>query len=244
MLWRTKNFWIRFWMHFAGPGRFGRIATWSATWFVPPYYGRCYLARLNEKGYIAPSATIHHDDLRLGNNVFIGDHVVIFKDKDGGPVELGEGVHLYGDSFIQTGQGGNLKIGSNCHIQPKCQISAYKSPVHIGCDVQIAPNCAFYPYDHGFAPGRLIMEQPLKTKGGIIIEDDVWLGYGVIVLDGVRIGKGAVIGAGSVVTHDIPDGGIAAGVPAQVVKMRADVTETVGSLSEISGRESNGRFDG
>ena len=50
--------------------------------------------------------------------------------------------------------------------------------------------------------------------------DDAWLGYGVIVLDGVRIGKGAVVGAGSVVTEDIPDGGIAVGVPARVVKMR------------------------
>jgi acetyltransferase-like isoleucine patch superfamily enzyme len=222
---KITTLWARFWMHFAGLNRFGRTATWFATWFSPPYYGRCYLARFNQKGYIAPSATIHHDDLRLGNHVFIGDRVVIFKDKDGGPVELGEGVHLYGESFIQTGQGGSVKVDRNCHIQPNCQLSAYKSPIHIGCDVQIAPNCAFYPYDHGFDPGRIIIEQPLSTKGGIVIGDDVWLGFGVIVLDGVRIGKGAVIGAGSVVTHDIPEGAIAAGVPAQVVKMRSDLAQ-------------------
>jgi acetyltransferase-like isoleucine patch superfamily enzyme len=94
------------------------------------------------------------------------------------------------------------------------------SSIQIGCGVQIAPNCAFYPYDHGFARGQLIMEQPCKTKGGIIIDDDAWLGHGVIVLDGVRIGKGAVIGAGSVVTNDIPDGAIASGIPSRVVKMR------------------------
>jgi acetyltransferase-like isoleucine patch superfamily enzyme len=220
---RIKNGWTRFWMHYAGLNRFGRLATRLATWFTPPYYGRCYLARLNQKGYIAPSATIHHDDLRLGNYVFIGDRVVIFKDRDGGPVELREGVHVYGETFIQTGSGGSLKVGSNSHIHPKCQISAYKSTIHIGRNVQIAPNCAFYPYDHSVAPGELIMDQPLKTKGGIFIEDDAWLGYGVIVLDGVRIGKGAVVGAGSVVTHDIPDGAIAAGVPARVRKMRSDL---------------------
>jgi len=45
-----------------------------------------------------------------------------------------------------------------------------------------------------------IRKQPVKTKGGIVIGDDAWLGVGVIVLDGVKIGKGAVIGAGSVVT--------------------------------------------
>ena len=56
-----------------------------------------------------------------------------------------------------------------------------------------------------------------------MIDDDAWLGYGVIVLDGVKIGKGAVIGAGSVVTRDVPDETIAVGVPARVVKRRCDL---------------------
>ena len=220
-----KSVWTRFWMRFAGLNRFGRIATRLATWFAPPYYGRCYLARLSPKGYISPSATIHHDKLRLGNHVFIGDRVIIFKDKNGGPVELGENVHIYGETFIQTGAGGSFKIGSNSEIHPKCQFSAYKACISIGCCVEIAPNCAFYPYNHSYAAGKPIAEQPLQTSGGITVEDDVWLGYGVIVLDGVRIGKGAVVGAGAVVTHDIPEGAIAVGVPARVVKMRSDLVE-------------------
>ncbi len=64
------------------------------------------------------------------------------------------------------------------------------------------------------------MKQPIETKGGIVIADNVWLGFGVIVLDGVRIGNGAVIGAGAVVNHDIPDNAIAVGVPARIIKMR------------------------
>jgi acetyltransferase-like isoleucine patch superfamily enzyme len=67
-------------------------------------------------------------------------------------------------------------------------------------------------------------KQPLQTKGGIVIEDDVWLGVGVTVLDGVCIGKGAVIAAGSMVNKSVPAGAIAAGVPARVVKMRAEMS--------------------
>ncbi len=217
--------WTQFWMRYAGLSYLGRISTRFATMFAPPYYGRCYLARLNPKGYFALTATVHHNYVYFGNNVFIGDRVVIFQDKDGGPVEIGDSVHVYGETFIQTGSGGCIKIGHNSHIHPRCQISAYKSSILIGDEVQIAPNCAFYPYNHATEPGKLIQEQPICSKGDIIVGDDVWLGFGVIVLDGVHIGKGAVIGAGSVVTHDIPDGGVAVGVPARVIKMRSDIPE-------------------
>ena len=218
-----KQCWIRFWMKHAGLDRLGRFATRMATMFAPPYYGRCYLARLNPKGYFAPSAIVHHDSVHFGYNVFIGDRVVIFQDKDGGPVEFGERVHIYGETFIQTGFGGSLKIGDNSHIHPRCQINAYCSKINIGRGVQIAPNCAFYPYNHGIEPGKLILEQPLYSKGDIIVGNDAWLGFGVIVLDGVHIGKGAVIGAGSVVTQNIPDGAIAVGNPARIIKMRNDL---------------------
>ncbi|MGQ9570233.1 MAG: acyltransferase [bacterium] len=220
---RVKHLWMRFWMRYAGLSPLGRIATRLATLFCPPYKARSYLARLNSKGYIAPNASICHDALYLNNNVFIGDRVVIYKAKDGGAVKIGKGTHIYCDTIIETGVGGSLTIGANTSIQPRCQFSAYKGPILIGCGVQIAPNCAFYPYNHGMAPDEPIMKQQLQTKGGITIEDDAWLGFGVVVLDGVRIGKGAIVGAGAVVTHSIPDGAIAVGVPARVIKMRADI---------------------
>lgn len=109
------------------------------------------------------------------------------------------------------------------HIQPRCQFSAYKGSIRIGCGVQIAPYCSFYPYDHGTDPGDLISKQLVRSKGDIVTDDDAWLGVGVCVLDGARIGKGAVIGANSVVTSDIPDYSIAVGVPARVVKSRAEL---------------------
>ena len=68
----------------------------------------------------------------------------------------------------------------------------------------------------------MIADQPLTSRGDIVLEDDVNLGFGVIVLDGVTIGKGAAIGAGSLVVQDIPPGAIAMGVPARVLRMRSD----------------------
>jgi acetyltransferase-like isoleucine patch superfamily enzyme len=219
----SKAFWTRFWMRYAGLDPIGRIATRLATWFAPPYTARIHLARLNTRGYIDPSAIIHHQQLRLGANIFVADRVVINQAHGGGPLELGDRVHIFRDTILATGQGGRITIGADTFIQPRCQIMGYKGPIEIGRHVQIAPNCAFYSYDHSFAPGRPISGQPIQTKGGIIISDDCWLGFGVIVLDGVKIGKGAVVGAGSVVTRDVPDETIAFGVPARVVKRRCDL---------------------
>ncbi len=220
MLWRSL--WARFWMLFSGTSLPGKLATWFAVWFAPPYYGRDYLSWIYRWGYISASATIHHGDLHYGSNIFIDDRVLIYQFGSGGPVTLADRVHILRDCILQNGMGGSLSIGANTHIQPRCMFSAFLSPIVVGSDVLIAANCAFYSYDHGIDPGELISKQPITTKGGIIIEDDVWLGVNVIVLDGVRIGKGAVIGAGSVVTNDIPANAIAVGVPARVKAMRGE----------------------
>jgi len=221
---RIRNRWARFWMQFAGLSRFGRIATIFATWLAPPYKGRSYLAHLTTRSYISPDASIYHGNLQLDDNVFIGDRVVIYQAADGGAVKIGKRAHLHREIIIETGKGGSLTIGNDTHIQPRCQFSAYKGEIRIGSDVQIAPFCAFYPYNHRFEADNPIKDQALFTKGGIVVEDDAWIGVGVIVLDGVRIGKGAVVGAGSIVTHDIPENAIALGVPARVVSHRSKLT--------------------
>ncbi|VVS91972.1 DapH/DapD/GlmU-related protein [Desulfoluna spongiiphila] len=64
------------------------------------------------------------------------------------------------------------------------------------------------------------MLQGEGKQGAITIEDDVWIGAGAIILAGVTVGKGCVIGAGSVVTKDVPEYCVAAGNPARVVKQR------------------------
>jgi acetyltransferase-like isoleucine patch superfamily enzyme len=217
---KIQRRWTRFWMRFAGTGQLGRAATWFSTWGLPPYYGRIPLSRLNRAGFVSPRATLNHRKLTLGRHVFIDDGVMIYQDKNGEAVDIGDGVHLHRDTVIQTGSGGRLSISDQAHIQPRCQFSAYKGSIVIGRRAEIAPACAFYSYDHGTASGIPVREQEIRSKGGIFLDDDVWLGYGVIVLDGVRIGKGAVVGAGSVVTRSIQAEAVAAGNPARIIKMR------------------------
>jgi acetyltransferase-like isoleucine patch superfamily enzyme len=192
-----------------------------ASMAAPPYYGRRWLAQLTPRGYVAPSARLHHDDVQLGPHVFVGDRVMIYRDRDGGPVQLEGKSLLIADTVIQTGMGGSVRIGSQACIQPRCQLSAYVSSIDIGERVQIAPNCGFYSYDHGTVAGQRIVDQPLQSRGPIVIGDGAWIGFGVVVLSGVRIGAGAVVAAGSVVTRDVPDECIAAGVPARVLRRRA-----------------------
>ncbi len=213
--------WVRLCMKISGPPPLRWIALRLAELFTPPFYGRIQLAELSPRGYVSPRAVIHHSKLRLGANVFIDDGNVIYEDAEGGPVELGDGVHLHRGTIIQTGRGGSVVVGARTHIQPRCQISAYVSRVRIGSGVEIAPFCAFYPYNHGTLPDIPIPDQPLDSKGEIVVEDGAWLGVRVTVLDGVRIGKGAVVAAGAVVTKDVPDGAVAAGVPARVIGMRS-----------------------
>jgi acetyltransferase-like isoleucine patch superfamily enzyme len=222
---RLKWIWVNFWLQRAGLGWSGRWAGRFAAIGYRPYKGRLDLAQVQPKGYISPSAEISHENLKLGKNVFIGDRVLIYQHERGGPVELGDRVMLFNEIIVETLEDGGLFIGADTAIQPRCHFTTALAPIRIGKGVQIAPQCAFYSYDHGIMPGELIRNQPLQSKGPIIIEDDVWLGFGVIVLPGVRIGKGAVIGAGSVVTRDVPEGAVAAGSPARVVKMRDELSK-------------------
>lgn len=219
---RLRKRWVNLWMRFAGTGRSGRIATRMAGWAYPPYKARHALARLSPRGYISPSATLYHPNLQLGRHVFVGDGVIIFGRGADDAVLIGDETAINNHTIIESGHGGHLVVGARTTIQPRCQFSAYKGEIRIGEDVQIAPNCAFYPYNHGMSSDTPMKEQPLVSNGGIVIEDDVWLGYGVVVLDGVRIGKGAVIGAGSVVTRSIPEAAIAAGNPARVISNRTE----------------------
>lgn len=213
--------WATGWMKLSGRGIWGRLATRMAELSAPPFYDKKRLAGFSPKGYISTKAQIVGADIHFGKHVFVDDRALLYCGWEGGELVLEDKVEIHRDTILQLGQGGGLFIGKNTCIQPRCQFSAYVGNIEIGEGVQIAPNCAFYPYNHSFAARELISRQPLKSSGGIVVEDDVWLGFGVVVQDGVRIGRGAVVGAGSVVCHDIPEKAIVAGQPAEIIDFRS-----------------------
>jgi PAS domain S-box-containing protein len=234
--------WARFWMRYSGLTPIGRLATWLATraplpYF--PYYDRHYIATFHPLGYVAPSATVSHPDLRRGSQVFIGERVSILGEA-GTSIRLGDRVRLNSEVLLRTSFGGRISIGAKTFVGPRCQLMAYQADIRIGNNVLIGPNSDFFPYDHDVRPGRLIAEQALQSKGDIVIEDDVWIGTRVVVLSGVHIGKGAVIAAGAVVSRDVPAGTVAAGVPARIVKRRGENRDSLLARQTVLLRAADG----
>ena len=91
-------------------------------------------------------------------------------------------------------------------------------PVSIGNHVNLAQGITVTALNHNFADvQRLIDEQGISTKP-VVIGNDVWIGANAVILPGVTIGHHAVVAAGAVVTKDVPDFCVVAGVPAKVVK--------------------------
>jgi acetyltransferase-like isoleucine patch superfamily enzyme len=133
---------------------------------------------------------------------------------------LGNNVHIATNCAIfsrEQGLFGRLVMNNNSHISDNCIIDI-SDDVIIGEGVAIGPNCIFYTHDHEYNDLSLPAWSGGKTTGAINIGDNAWLGSGVTVLPGVTIGRHVVVGAGSVVTKNIPNNTVWAGVPARHIK--------------------------
>ena len=111
--------------------------------------------------------------------------------------------------------GHGIRMGANSFINSNCTILD-SATVDIGDNVKIGPCCQLYTPVHPM--GHLSRRKPVEKALPISIGDDTWLCGGVVVCPGVSIGRRCIIAAGAVVTKDIPDDSMAAGVPAEVKK--------------------------
>lgn len=159
--------------------------------------------QIAENARISPLADI--EDSVRGTSIVIGAHSVI-------------------DSFVKikpAGGSGDLVIGEHVVINSGCVLYTGQG-IRIGSHVAIAANCTFAPVNHAYKEmSRLISEQGfLPTKGGILIEDDVWIGANCVLLDGAVLRRGCVLGAGSVVRDELAAYTVYAGQPLRVVGQR------------------------
>lgn len=121
------------------------------------------------------------------------------------------------DSFVKVkpaGGSGNVLIGQRCTINSGCVLYTGNG-ITIGNDVAIAANCTFAPVNHQYRRKDLLIREQrfAESRGGIIIEDDVWIGAGCVFLDGTILRRGCVIGALSLVRGEVPAYSIQAGNP-------------------------------
>ena len=128
---------------------------------------------------------------------------------EGAHVEIGS--WSYGNpKILEWGDNTSLKIGKYCSIAEQVQILL--GGEHRTDWVTTFPFPAFWPIDKPYAHAR--------SKGDVIIGNDVWIGYGALILSGVKIGDGAVVGARAIVAKDVPPYAIVVGNPAKIIKYR------------------------
>lgn len=137
--------------------------------------------------------------------------------------QISKGVQLtvwtgYKESATVTPE---IIVGDNCIIREFCHITAINS-IRIGNNLLTGTNVLITDNSHGAnSREEMNLNPSLRkpySKGPVVIGDNVWLSNNVCVMPGVTIGDGAVIGANSIVTHDVPSYSIAAGIPAKVIR--------------------------
>lgn len=178
---------------------------------------------------------------RVGQNVHVHHSVRV---SSPGNITLGHETHVHYGCELQAGSGARIRIGDGCRIGPHAALhshvgfiemgrNVYVGPqsilrgdggLTIGDDVLISPQVVIMSANHIFTRTDVPIRLQSETRKGIVIGDDVWIGAGAKILDGVAIARGAVIGAGAVVTREIPPFAIAVGVPARVIGYRRGQT--------------------
>jgi acetyltransferase-like isoleucine patch superfamily enzyme len=152
-------------------------------------------------------------EMAKGARIVIGSHVLLNSSNRGYHLNMHSPVKLMADKAEAI-----ISIGEKTRIHGSCLHA--REAITIGKNCLIAANTLIVDssgHDLSFPD----VDNRINTAGGsipVVVEDNVWIGANTIVLPGVRIGNGSIIGAGSVVTKDIPAFSLAAGNPARVIK--------------------------
>jgi len=142
----------------------------------------------------------------------------------GSRIVIGAHTHIYDFVVIRpVGGTGDVIIGEHCYINPhSCLYSG--NGIKFGNYVLVAPGCMIVPTNHAYGRRDIEIRHQgfLPSKGGVVIEDDVWIGANSVILDGAHIGRGAIVAAGSVVQGNVEPYALVGGTPAQFIRWRPE----------------------
>ncbi len=148
--------------------------------------------------------TIMGGKKNIGNGISIGENCTIYNN-----------CQLVSDDRLESG----IQIGNNCHFNFGCYICGIGG-LEIGNNCLFGPGVKIIPANHKFDDIDLNIIDQGHSFSRIIIDDNVWIGAGAIILAGVHINSGVVVAAGAVVTKNIDNDRVVAGVPAKVIRLR------------------------
>jgi acetyltransferase-like isoleucine patch superfamily enzyme len=155
-----------------------------------------------------PSAKLEFGS-KVSLNSKLGKHVKIFSSSQISSTIVADFTYISSGSIIS-----DTEIGSFCSIGPNVLCNIGKHPIHL---------VSTYPGFYSKLPAGskfFGIEFPFEEKSKVYIGSDVWIGARAIILSGIKIGNGAIIGAGSIVTKDVPPYAIVVGSPAKIIKYR------------------------
>lgn len=146
----------------------------------------------------------------------------IFPSSRGTRIVIGAHSQVFEFAVIRcVGGTGDIVIGEHCYINPHCVLYSGNG-ITLGNHVLVAPGTMIVPANHAFANRDLLIREQgfMPSEGGVVVEDDVWIGANCVLVDGAYIERGAIIAAGSVVTRRVPAYTVWGGVPARQLKER------------------------
>ncbi len=166
----------------------------------------------------------HPNKIEIGDGVIIDDNCLIdAKGPSNRGIQIGDGVFL-GRNSILSCKNGDIILGRKVNIGFNSEIFS-GSRVELGENTLVAAFCYFIGGDHVADTGDRAINEQGSSSLGITVAPGCWFGAAVKVLDGVSIGANAILGAGAVVTKDVPENTVSVGVPARVIKHRGEGAE-------------------
>jgi virginiamycin A acetyltransferase len=160
--------------------------------------------------------------LEIHPEAVVDESVRFYPSVRGTRIVVGARTHIDAFAVIRAvGGTGDVIIDEDSRIGPHCVLYSGNG-ITIGKHVLMAPHVSLVPANHAFERRDIPIAQQrfMASRGGVVIDDDVWIGAQSVLLDGTHIERGAIVAAGSVVRGRVPAYEIWGGVPAQRIKDR------------------------